>query len=637
MIVGQFLPGEAGGRATLDGWYVFTNAAYYLHNTNRGWTVVNAATNGYSDNRGHAMRQTPDWGDSDPSEMSAACNFNTAQLFLADTFGRRSYDGNGARATANVHEGQQYVNAYFDGVDFHFGDGDVTTAVSLVVLDVAAHEFAHAVDQQTAGLIYLDESGALNESWSDIFGALTEFFSQPDGRDLYPSNRPGYADWLIGEDCWRASTALRDMRDPGSLLPGHLMAGNQQPSRYQGTNWYAGTDDNGGVHVNSGVQNFFFYLLCEGGHGTNDGLVYQVTGLGLTNAAQVAYRTLTAYLSPFSDYASSRTAWLSAAADLQGDRDWTGVVDAAWAAVGVTEDTPHGGINSGAKPLDYTGDRRDDLALYDWVGGGWYVATVQGQYPLYGFTYGGYGLLPVPGDYDGDNVAELTVYDSVGGGWYRYSMAGSNVTWGLTFGGSGFIPVPGDYDGDGATDLAVVHQTEGLWYLYSLKKQKWIGGGVYGPWGGSGFQAVNADYDSDGVTDLAVYDRQNGLWYVWSLRQGVLIWAFQWGGAGYTPVRGDFDGDGFSDYAVYQDATGQWFVFLYAGYAMFYGDRWGGPGFVPVSGDYDGMGSTDLAVYSQWGDGSIPPGSWYIWMTDTGYGLSIVFGGGGLVPVGSLF
>jgi Zn-dependent metalloprotease len=147
-----------------------------------------------------------------------------------------------------------------------------------------------------------------------------------------PAAPPGTADWLMGEDCWLSSTALRDMRNPRNTAT--VGPDNEQPSRYKGEYWYTAPWDNGGVHKNSGVQNFFFYLLCEGGSGTNDGIAYSVTGIGIANAEQVAYRALTAYCTPGTDYKAARIAWLSAAEDL--NHAWVDSVSAAWNACGVS-------------------------------------------------------------------------------------------------------------------------------------------------------------------------------------------------------------------------------------------------------------------------------------------------------------
>ncbi len=329
-ITGSILAGESGQSVAVTGWRESTGT-HYLYQTNRHWYVYNVATSGYGDNSTYAYRSNAAWGTSDRVEMSAARNFDVVQRYFAEVQGRNSFNNAGLYARANVHQGVNYVNAYWDGAAFYFGDGDGIEANSLAVLDICAHEYAHAVTEYTSDLIYADEPGALNESFSDIFGACVELYAQPDGRGGYPGKTPGLADWLCGEDSWLSSVALRDMRNPRNT--GTVGAGNEQPSRYRGNFWYTGSADNGGVHINSGVQNFFFYLLCEGGVGDNDGLLYNVVGVGITNAQQLAYRALTVYCTPNTDYQDVRSAWISAAMDL--NTNWVGSVSAAWAAAGI--------------------------------------------------------------------------------------------------------------------------------------------------------------------------------------------------------------------------------------------------------------------------------------------------------------
>ena len=121
-----------------------------------------------------------------------------------------------------------------------YGDGDGSTFSPLTELDICAHELSHGVTGNSSNLIYSYESGALNESFSDIFGVSVDFFA-----------KPATANWLIGDVTYtpsNANDALRYMNNPN--LGG-------QPDTYLGTSWYTGTGDNGGVHYNSGVQNFW--------------------------------------------------------------------------------------------------------------------------------------------------------------------------------------------------------------------------------------------------------------------------------------------------------------------------------------------------------------------------------------------
>lgn len=228
---------------------------------------------------------------------------------------RNSFDNLGGVITSYAHAGNGWFNAQWLSslLAMRFGDGPGNNA-PLVSIDVAAHEFTHGVDQFSSNLIYQAESGALDESFADIFGTLVEFYLEGPG-----------ADWLIGEDFG----AIRSMSDPGSF---------GDPDTYFGSNWAPLTGgDNGGVHSNSGVQNFWFYLLSEGGSGTNDnGDVYNVTGIGKDDAADISYRSRTTYLMSSSGYFDARFGAIQSAVDLYGpgSQQHQSVID-AWEAVGV--------------------------------------------------------------------------------------------------------------------------------------------------------------------------------------------------------------------------------------------------------------------------------------------------------------
>jgi len=252
--------------------------------------------------------------------------------YFKTKFNRNSFDGNGAKIKSYVHYSSNYNNAYWNGSVMTFGDGDGSTFTPLVTIDVIAHEFTHAVTERTANLAYQYESGALNEAISDIFGASVEFYA-------YGSN----GNWLIGEQCYtpnKSGDALRYMNNPNL---------GQQPDTYQGTYWYSGTGDNGGVHYNSGVPNYWYYLLCVGGNGTNDkGYNFSVSGIGIDKAANIVYRALTVYMTSSTNFAAARTATLNAAKDLYGatSNEYT-QVGKAWDAVGVYGSTnPPGGGGS---------------------------------------------------------------------------------------------------------------------------------------------------------------------------------------------------------------------------------------------------------------------------------------------------
>jgi Zn-dependent metalloprotease len=195
-------------------------------------------------------------------------------IIILTFFNRNGYDNLGSPFRSYVHFFTGYNNAFWNVSFMSYGDGNGTNYSPLTTLDVCAHELTHGVTEHSSNLIYANESGALNESFSDIAGVSVDYFANPGG-----------ANFLIGEQCYTPATpgdALRYMNNPN-------LANN--PDTYLGTFWYGGTSDNGGVHTNSGVQNFWYYLLCQGGSGTNDfGFVYNVAGIGINNARQIAYR-----------------------------------------------------------------------------------------------------------------------------------------------------------------------------------------------------------------------------------------------------------------------------------------------------------------------------------------------------------
>lgn len=234
--------------------------------------------------------------------------------YYLNKYGRNSIDNAGFTIKSYVHYSTNYFNAFWDGSRMTYGDGSSTDGNKpLTALDVCGHEISHGLTSFTSNLAYSDESGALNEGFSDIFGTAIEFYA-----------RPAKADWLIGADFY----TIRSMSNPNAY---------SQPDTYKGTYWYTGTSDNGGVHTNSGVLNFWFYLLSHGGSGTNDkSTAYSVTGIGIDKAAAIAYRTNTVYLISTSKYADARTASIQAATDLYGAGS-TEVAQTtnAWNAVGV--------------------------------------------------------------------------------------------------------------------------------------------------------------------------------------------------------------------------------------------------------------------------------------------------------------
>jgi Zn-dependent metalloprotease len=232
-------------------------------------------------------------------------------------YGRSSVDNAGQKLLSYVHFDVDLVNANWDGTHMNYGDGDASQGITpLTCLDVTGHEISHGVTEHTSNLNYQDESGAMNEAFSDCMGNSIRQF----GKNNAVMN------WLIGDEM--GGTPFRDMSNPGAY---------GQPDTYHGTDWYTGAFDNGGVHTNSGVMNYWFYLLTEGGSGTNDnGDAYSITGLGLDSAAAICYRMNAVYLVPTSQYADARRYAIQAAIDLYGACT-NAVIQTtnAWYAVGV--------------------------------------------------------------------------------------------------------------------------------------------------------------------------------------------------------------------------------------------------------------------------------------------------------------
>jgi len=239
--------------------------------------------------------------------------------FYQKVFGRNSVDNNGLRLDSTVHYSQQYDNAFWDGRQMIYGDGDGVLFNRFTLdLDVIGHELTHGVTQNTAGLEYAGQSGALNESMSDVFGTMVKQWV------LWQSVEQ--ADWLIGAGLFTTAVngvALRSMKDPGSAYNDPQIGKDPQPKFMK--DYVNTTDDNGGVHINSGIPNYAFFLAAT----SIGGNVWEKTG-------KIWYETLTKRLSPKSDFQSAADGTASAAGDLfgQNSNEQQAVID-AWTRVGI--------------------------------------------------------------------------------------------------------------------------------------------------------------------------------------------------------------------------------------------------------------------------------------------------------------
>jgi Zn-dependent metalloprotease len=240
-----------------------------------------------------------------------------------------SVTGSGALISSIVHFGKSYNNAFWSSArnQMFYGDGDGVNFSPLVTLDICGHEMQHGITSRTANLTYANESGALNESWSDVFGAMVE---------LYAEGTETTTTWWIGEDAQTpgvAGDALRYMDRPHNAA-NYGYTSNDDPDHY--SERYTGTADGGGVHINSGIPNHVFYLVAKGGAHAHITGGPVVTGLGADKAARIWYKALTTYMTSSTNFAGAKTATINAANSLYGagSAEATAVAN-AWAACGV--------------------------------------------------------------------------------------------------------------------------------------------------------------------------------------------------------------------------------------------------------------------------------------------------------------
>ena len=176
--------------------------------------------------------------------------------FLKAVFGRNSIDGNGMNLVGTVHYGRNYNNAFWNGQQMTYGDGDQQIFRTFVLLDVIGHEMMHGVTEHTSGLEYYGESGALNESMSNVFGVVL--------RQWVNQVTVDKDSWLVGPGLFTdkvKGTALRSMLNPGTAYNDPRLGKDPQPDHY--SKLYKGSGDNGGVHINSGIPNKAFALFAN--------------------------------------------------------------------------------------------------------------------------------------------------------------------------------------------------------------------------------------------------------------------------------------------------------------------------------------------------------------------------------------
>jgi Zn-dependent metalloprotease len=284
-------------------------------------SVYDVHHGGNADLPGELERKEGGAAVSDASVNQAYDGADKTFCFYRDVFQRNSIDGRGLAIVSSVHYGVDLDNAFWNGSQMVYGDGSgqlfqlesLTTA-----LDVIGHELTHGVTQYTANLAYHDQPGALNESMSDVFGSLVKQHALGQSADQ--------ADWLIGAGILAPGLgkALRSMSDPGTAWEYDNQPGNM--ADYQNLpNDNDPRNDNGGVHINSGIPNHAFYLAAT-----------SIGGNAWEKAGKIWYQTLTEKLQPTSDFAAAANLTLETAGELYGSGSAEEqAVQHAWKGVGV--------------------------------------------------------------------------------------------------------------------------------------------------------------------------------------------------------------------------------------------------------------------------------------------------------------
>ncbi|MDR1553430.1 MAG: M4 family metallopeptidase, partial [Prevotellaceae bacterium] len=310
------------------------NGAYRLRETRNGVNIStfnmnhtgNYTSTDFTDNNNNWTAAEFHNANKDDAALDAHWGAEMVYEYFKQVHNRNSWNGNNGALLSYINGNLPLINNEFSNSDNAFWDGNKITYGQgtfyppLTTLDICAHEIGHGVCQSTVDLgVSATEKGAINESLSDIWAACVENWATTDKQT-----------WLIGEEL---GTPIRSMSNPNQY---------SNPDTYQGDNWYTGSNIDIYVHRNSGVGNFWFYLLSQGGTGTNDlNNAYNVTGIGINKAAKIVYKAETSYLTSSANYAQFRNATISAATNIYGSNSLeVASVTNAWYAVGVGSQYP---------------------------------------------------------------------------------------------------------------------------------------------------------------------------------------------------------------------------------------------------------------------------------------------------------
>ena len=282
---------------------------------------------------------------SDPAVNEAYEGSGFTHDLYSNIYGRNSIDNNGLKLDSSVHYEKGYDNAFWDGKQMVYGDGDEDLPASqqlfnrfTISLDVIGHELTHGVTQYEANLDYSNQPGALNESISDVFGSLVKQYQLQQTADQ--------ADWIIGAGLFTPNVrgvGIRSMKAPGSSYDDPVLGQDPQPAHMD--HYVNTTSDSGGVHINSGIPNHAFYVVAR-----------EIGGYAWEKAGAIWYKALTEKLKTNSNFTDAANLTYQAAADLYGSGSLEQkAVQSGWAAVGiavaVTPSTNEGCFNATLRAL----------------------------------------------------------------------------------------------------------------------------------------------------------------------------------------------------------------------------------------------------------------------------------------------
>ncbi len=239
--------------------------------------------------------------------------------FFSEIYQRNSIDNRGLRLDSTIRYGQNYENAFWNGSQMVYGEGDGQLFQRFTkCLDIIAHELTHGIISYTAALEYSNQSGALNESFADVFGSLVKQRSLNQTADQ--------ADWLVGAGLFTPKVrgvAVRSLKAPGTAYDDPILGKDPQPVHMQ--DLFTGPEDNGGVHLNSGIANHAFYIAAT-----------EIGGYAWEKAGHIWYVSLTRRLQQSSDFADAAQETISAAGELFGQNSLEQqAVQKGWQMVGV--------------------------------------------------------------------------------------------------------------------------------------------------------------------------------------------------------------------------------------------------------------------------------------------------------------